>query len=109
MFLAGVPVHKETDDLCSKAVCPVAVGKTVIKTVTFMPGITPRGRYRIQLTGLLPDGLPVREQHLQRFGEQPGLGGKVPAAAVNGGPQRRAVGGGHVELAPEELGRGSRW
>jgi hypothetical protein len=36
----------------------VAVGKTVIKTVTFMPGITPRGRYRIQLTGLLPDGLP---------------------------------------------------
>ena len=58
VFLAGVPVHKETDDLCSKAVCPVAVGKTVIKTVTFMPGITPRGRYRIQLTGFLPDGLP---------------------------------------------------
>ena len=37
---------------------PSQAGKAVINSVNFMPSITPYGRYRIVVTGLLPDGLP---------------------------------------------------
>ena len=33
-------------------------GKALINSVNYMPSITPYGRYRIVVTGLLPDGLP---------------------------------------------------
>lgn len=50
--LAGIPVYFETDDLCSKAECPLKEGETA--TIVFIqqfPAITPPGPYIVELAG----------------------------------------------------------
>ncbi|KAJ1478276.1 ML domain-containing protein [Baffinella frigidus] len=59
VYLLGVPVYKETDNLCNKHPCPISEGAMTLVTTTLMPSITPKGRYDIKVTGMGDDELPV--------------------------------------------------
>jgi len=58
VFLVGVPVYSETDDLCSKHECPLAVGNVTLGITTFLPNTTPPGWYSLTIHGTDQDGLP---------------------------------------------------
>lgn len=58
VYLVGVPVYSETDDLCSKHACPVEVGPVHLGITTFLPNTTPPGWYTLTIRGVDQDGLP---------------------------------------------------
>mmetsp|Transcript_27406 Transcript_27406/g.62120 ORF Transcript_27406/g.62120 Transcript_27406/m.62120 type:complete len:158 (-) Transcript_27406:314-787(-) len=49
-------VHKQTNGICEEHACPFGPGPVNLVSNTNMPIITPRGRYDVKVTGLLPDG-----------------------------------------------------
>ncbi|XP_043698353.1 putative phosphatidylglycerol/phosphatidylinositol transfer protein DDB_G0282179 [Telopea speciosissima] len=52
----GVPIHKETHDLCGETSCPVSVGDFVISHTQVLPGFTPPGSYTLKMTMTDADG-----------------------------------------------------
>mmetsp|Transcript_21845 Transcript_21845/g.42428 ORF Transcript_21845/g.42428 Transcript_21845/m.42428 type:complete len:170 (+) Transcript_21845:365-874(+) len=58
VYLVGVPVYSETDDLCSKHTCPLNVGNVTLGITTYLPGVTPPGWYSLTIRGTDQDGLP---------------------------------------------------
>mmetsp|Transcript_27407 Transcript_27407/g.62125 ORF Transcript_27407/g.62125 Transcript_27407/m.62125 type:complete len:143 (-) Transcript_27407:314-742(-) len=56
VYLAGIMVHKQTNGICEEHACPFGPGPVNLVSNTNMPIITPRGRYDVKVTGLLPDG-----------------------------------------------------
>jgi len=58
VYLVGVPVYSETDDLCSKHECPLATGNVTLGITTFLPSTTPPGWYSLTIRGTDQDGLP---------------------------------------------------
>mmetsp|Transcript_9185 Transcript_9185/g.24089 ORF Transcript_9185/g.24089 Transcript_9185/m.24089 type:complete len:171 (-) Transcript_9185:105-617(-) len=59
VYLVGVPVYSETDDLCSKHECPLAMGNVTLGITTFLPNTTPPGWYSLTIRGTDQDGLPT--------------------------------------------------
>ncbi|XP_042510380.1 putative phosphatidylglycerol/phosphatidylinositol transfer protein DDB_G0282179 [Macadamia integrifolia] len=52
----GVPIHKETHDLCGETSCPVSLGDFVISHTQVLPGYTPPGSYTLKMTMSDADG-----------------------------------------------------
>mmetsp|Transcript_19474 Transcript_19474/g.30482 ORF Transcript_19474/g.30482 Transcript_19474/m.30482 type:complete len:163 (-) Transcript_19474:842-1330(-) len=58
VYLAGIQVHKQTDDICTHIKCPANAGAIEISQTTYMPKITPPGWYDVKVGGVQQDELP---------------------------------------------------
>mmetsp|Transcript_20984 Transcript_20984/g.51547 ORF Transcript_20984/g.51547 Transcript_20984/m.51547 type:complete len:163 (-) Transcript_20984:1035-1523(-) len=59
VYLIGVPIYSEIDNLCDKHPCPLEKGRTTVQITTLLPSQAPPGWYSLHINGLDQDGAPT--------------------------------------------------
>lgn len=56
VYLMGVPVYSQTDNLCDLNPCPMSKGRSTVKFTTLLPSMAPPGWYSLHIEGVDQDG-----------------------------------------------------